>query len=139
MPEVPRVLVVDDDPAGCELTLAALFEVMPGCLADACVDGIDLFRTLQRPGQSLPSLILLDLKMPCMDGIEVLARLRADPSFRSIPVVILTSSDLESDIHRSVELGANAYVLKPVDSGAFLELMRDLSRFWILWNRRARC
>jgi CheY-like chemotaxis protein len=85
----------------------------------------------------LPAVVLLDLKLPKIDGLEVLRRLRADDRTRYLPVVILTSSDEQQDVMRSYSLGANSYVRKPVDFSQFSEAVRQLGLYWLLMNKNA--
>ncbi|HTE54604.1 MAG TPA: response regulator [Kofleriaceae bacterium] len=102
------------------------------------VEALDfLFATGAHVGRDvsqLPQVVLLDLKLPRVDGLEVLRRLRADPRTRLLPVVILTSSKEEADVMQSYALGANSYVRKPVDFAQFTETMRTLGIFWLLLN-----
>ena len=101
-------------------------------------DGEELLDFLNHRGKyadrvaaPLPSIILLDLNMPRMDGREALMRMKADPRLRRIPVVVLTTSDAETDILRSYDIGANSYIVKPVTFEALVEVMRDLGRYWL--------
>ena len=82
-----------------------------------------------------PKVILLDLKMPKVSGMEVLEKLKADPAFRTIPIVILTSSKEDPDIKRCYELGANSYIVKPVESENFFQTIKDLSLYWMISNQ----
>ncbi len=88
----------------------------------------------RKPG--LPEVVLLDLKLPKLDGLEVLRRLRADERTKRLPVVVLTSSSEDQDILRSYDLGANSYVRKPVDFGQFVEAARQLGLYWLVLNQR---
>jgi CheY-like chemotaxis protein len=133
-------LLVEDNPKDIELTLAALAKCQ---LANDIVvtrDGADALDYLYRNNAHAkravgdPAVVLLDLKLPKVDGLEVLERLKSDPQRRQIPVVMLTSSREESDLVRSYELGVNAFVVKPVDFNAFFEAIQDLGMFWAVLN-----
>ncbi len=140
MTELRKILLAEDNPNDVELTLAALRE---NHLANEVVvvrDGEEALDYLyqqnsyeSRPGGN-PALMLLDLKMPKVDGIEVLRRVKADPAKRSIPIVVLTSSREEQDVVRSYDLGVNAYVVKPVDFPEFVQAVRVLGGFWAVLN-----
>ena len=138
--ELRTVLLVEDSLADAEMAMDALAEAH---LANPVVhveDGVECLEYLhgtgawagREPGD--PAVVLLDIKMPRMDGLEVLTRMRHDERLRRIPVVILSSSHEESDLARSWDLGANAYVIKPVDVDQFFEAVRTLGRFWALLN-----
>ena len=135
------VLLVEDSPADAEMAMDALREAN---LANPVVhveDGVDCLDYLHGRGlwqgrEAIdPSVILLDIKMPRMNGLEVLTRLREDERLRLIPVVILSSSREESDLARSWDLGVNAYVIKPVDVDQFFEAVRTRGRFWAVLNQ----
>jgi len=135
------VLLVEDSMADAEMAMDALREAN---LANPVVhveDGVDCMdylhcRGLWQAREAVdPSVILLDIKMPRMNGLEVLTRLREDERLRLIPVVILSSSREESDLARSWDLGVNAYVIKPVDVDQFFEAVRTLGRFWAVLNQ----
>jgi len=138
--ELRTVLLVEDSLADAEMAMDALAEAH---LANPVVhveDGVECLDYLQAKGAWAsrepgdPSVVLLDIKMPRMNGLEVLTRMRADEHMRRIPVVILSSSREESDLARSWDLGANAYVIKPVDVDQFFEAVRTLGRFWAVLN-----
>src|SRR3954465_10749602 len=140
MNEQKRILLVDDSENDVELTLTALDE---GNLANdvaVCRDGAEaldyLFRRGAYVGRGLgnPAVVLLDLKLPKVDGLEVLERVKNDPELRSVPVVMLTSSREEQDLVRSYQAGANAYVVKPVDFQQFVEAVKQIGTFWIMHN-----
>lgn len=135
------VLLVEDSLADAEMAMDALREAN---LANPVVhleDGVDCLDYLycrglwQNREDVDPSVILLDIKMPRMNGLEVLTRLRHEERWRLIPVVILSSSREESDLARSWDLGVNAYVIKPVDVDQFFEAVRTLGRFWAVLNQ----
>jgi len=139
--EAKRILLVDDDSAGAELTVAALSEFDLGVEIDITADGEEaldyLFRRgpyARRPDQ-LPALVLLDLKMPKVDGHEVLRQIRADPRLHPLPVIVLTSSDQEADKRLSRTLGSNGYLVKPVSIDDFIDDLRNLTQFWTYLNR----
>ena len=140
MSEVQRVLLAEDNAKDVELTLAALDE--HGLANDVVVvrDGAEAWEYLCREGRyaqrppGSPVVVLLDLKMPKVDGFEVLRRMRANEALRTVPVVMLTSSREERDLAESYRLGANAYVVKPVAFDAFLQSVRSLGLFWGVVN-----
>jgi CheY-like chemotaxis protein len=140
--ETKRILLVDDDPAGAELTLAALSEFQLQNDVDITADGEEaldyLFCRGQHAGRphQLPAVILLDLKMPKIDGHDVLRKIRSDDRLRDIPVIVLTSSDQEADISLSYELGTNAYMMKPVNILDFIDDLKGLTSFWEFLNRK---
>jgi CheY-like chemotaxis protein len=134
------ILLAEDNPNDVELTLTALRSLN---LANEIVvvhDGAEVMDFLHRrnafanraAGQ--PAVLLLDLKMPRVDGLEALRRIRADPELRLLPIVILTSSREEADLVRGYQLGANGYVVKPVDFDQFISAVSQLGVFWALVN-----
>jgi CheY-like chemotaxis protein len=136
------ILLVEDNPDDEELTLLSLRK---NNLAHEIVvvrDGVEaiefLFGNGQYAGRDLsrtPTVILLDLKLPKLDGLGVLKRLRADERTRMLPVVVLTSSSQDADVIASYNLGANSYVRKPVEFGSFVEAVSSLGLYWVLLNR----
>ena len=135
------ILLVEDNPDDVELTLRALKKNNVTNEVVVAHDGVEaldyLFGSGAYAGRDLsvmPTVILLDLKLPKMDGLEVLRRLRADDRTRLLPVVILTSSKEEQDIVNGYRLGANSYVRKPVDYDQFAEAVRQLGLYWLLLN-----
>lgn len=134
------VLLAEDNPNDAELTIAALRESKLASPIVVVPDGADALDFLHRRGKYAgrkngpPALILLDLKMPKMDGLEVLRAIKTDPQLRLIPVVMLTSSREEADLTRSYASGANSYVVKPVEFDEFMRTVRDLGLFWGLVN-----
>jgi len=135
------ILLVEDNPDDEELTLLALKESNIANKVVVAHDGAEaldyLFATGQyadRDPSHLPQLVLLDLKLPKVDGLEVLQRLRSDPRTELIPVVILTSSNEEEDIVASYRLRANSYVRKPVEFHRFADAVKQLGIYWLLLN-----
>lgn len=129
-----EILLVDDSPSDVDLTLEALGRgKVNNCLAVA-EDGVEALAYLRKEGKYKdavrPSLVLLDLNMPRMDGREVLAHMKEDPNLKDIPVVILTSSRLEEDIVESYKLHANCYVSKPVDLKQLIKVVTSIEQFW---------
>lgn len=139
-----HVLLVEDNPDDEVLTLRAFKHHKLLNEVRVVRDGQEALEYLFGPdgtgghaGADLPCLILLDLKLPKIDGLEVLRRIRADARCRFVPVVILTSSKQESDLMRGYELGCNSYVQKPVDFVQFLEAARVLGLYWLVLNQPA--
>jgi CheY-like chemotaxis protein len=140
MNTIRRILLAEDSAKDVELTLAALEEHHLANEVDTVRDGAEAWDYLQRQGryagrpEGFPAVVLLDLKMPKMDGLEVLRRIREDANLRSIPVVMLTSSREERDLIASYRLGVNAYVVKPVDFSEFFSAVKNLGLFWAVLN-----
>jgi CheY-like chemotaxis protein len=139
--ELKRILLVEDAINDVELTLSALEE---NHLANEVVvarDGEEALDYLHRRGvwrlrgEGNPAVVLLDLKLPKIDGLEVLAKIKKDPALRLIPVVMLTSSREERDLVQSYELGVNAYVVKPVDFHDFVNALKKVGLFWAVINQ----
>jgi two-component system, chemotaxis family, response regulator Rcp1 len=130
-----HILLVEDNPGDVDLTLKALQNGKVKNHVAVAKDGEEAMAHLRREpphgDASRPDLILLDLNLPRMNGREVLLAIKADPSLRDIPVVVLTSSAAEQDILESYKLQANCYVTKPVDLNQFLNAVRSLEQFWI--------
>jgi CheY-like chemotaxis protein len=139
--EVKRILIVDDSPKDVELAIAALAEKNLANSVDVAEDGVEALDYLYRRGQFAdrengnPAVILLDIKMPRMNGIEVLKQIHSDPRFMLIPIIMVTSSREEKDLIESYKLGANAYVVKPVDIVQFINAIKDLGQFWAVINQ----
>ena len=135
-----RILLVDDSPRDTELALDALEQNNLANEVVALRDGAEALDYLYRRGEFAdrpngnPAVILLDLKMPKVDGIEVLRQIRSDPRLKMIPVVVLTSSREEQDLVRSYELGVNAYIVKPVQFQEFVEAVKLVGAFWAVVN-----
>jgi len=140
MEQFKRILLVEDDPRDVELTLAALSEYNLTNEIAIVHDGAEALDYLYRRGTFAgrpagnPVVILLDLKMPKLDGVEVLRQLRSDGEMRLIPVVILTSSRESRDLAECYGLGVNAYVVKPVRFAEFVEAVKQVGMFWALIN-----
>jgi CheY-like chemotaxis protein len=140
MIKVRKILLVEDNQKDVELTLEALEEHKLANQVEVVNDGVDALDYLycrgkynNRPNR-MPAVMLLDIKMPQMDGIEVLTRLKSDAKLKSIPVVMLSSSREEPDLKKCYELGVNAYVVKPVVFKDFIEAVRNIGVFWALLN-----
>jgi len=140
-----EILLVEDNPADVELTLRALKKNNLTNRVQVVCDGVQaldyLFGTGAFAGQKHPvppKVVFLDLKLPKVDGREVLRRMKADDRTRMIPVVVLTSSKEESDILESYKLGANSYVVKPLDFDKFVEAVSELGLYWVLLNQAPR-
>ncbi len=130
-----QVLLVEDSPGDVRLTQEAFREANPAVALHVASDGVEAMAFLRREGTHAnaprPDLILLDLNLPKMDGREVLAHIKEDASLKTIPTVILTTSDAEADIVKSYELQANCYLSKPVQLDAFDNLVKSINDFWL--------
>src|SRR5215468_6165573 len=138
--ELGRILIVEDDPRDVELTLTALEDYKLANEVVVTRDGEEALDYLYRRGTHAsrsgdnPAVLLLDLKLPKVDGLEVLKRLKSDETLRLIPVVVLTSSREERDMVESYRLGVNAYVVKPVNFHEFVNAIKELGVFWAIIN-----
>lgn len=138
---VKRILLVEDNANDAELTLTALAENNFANDVDIVRDGAEALDYLFKRGNYAtrtsenPALVLLDLKLPKVDGLEVLEQIKTDDKLRTIPVVMLTSSREEQDLLRSYDLGVNAYVVKPVEFGEFMHALKELGLFWAVINQ----
>jgi two-component system response regulator len=134
----PRILLVEDNPDDVELTLRVFRNHNVANEVVVARDGVEALEFLHGPDSQakdhLPSVVLLDLKLPRLDGLEVLRRVRAHPATVRLPVVVLTTSREEQDIIASYDLGANSYVQKPVGFEAFAEAIRSLGLYWLVMN-----
>jgi chemotaxis family two-component system response regulator Rcp1 len=130
-----QVLLVEDSPGDVRLTREAFRTANGSIRLDVAADGVEAMAFLRRQGAHVnaprPDLILLDLNLPKMDGREVLAHIKADEDLKTIPTVILTTSDAEADIVQSYQLQANCYLSKPVQLDAFESLVKSINDFWL--------
>ena len=136
------ILLVEDDPDDEQLTLRALKKSNIKNKVEVAHDGVEALDYLLGRGayegrdlSDLPAVVLMDINLPKLDGLEVVKRLRADGRTKLVPIVMLTSSSEEEDIIKSYKLGANSYVRKPVDFAEFLEAVRILGIFWLMTNQ----
>lgn len=141
-PNIIEVVLIEDNPHDAELALRALKKSSLANKLQLLQDGAEaldfLFATgayAAREINNRPKLILLDLKLPKVDGLEILRRLKADERTRTIPVVVMTSSQEEKDIVESYKLGVNSYIVKPVDFDKFVNSVADLGLYWLLLNK----
>jgi CheY-like chemotaxis protein len=140
MTELKPILLAEDNPRDAELTLEALADNKLANRVTLVKDGVEALEylrykgkfTTRQPGN--PAVVILDIKMPRMDGIDVLRAIRSDPALKLIPVVMLTSSREEHDLIRSYELGSNAYVVKPLKFTEFVEAVKQVGLFWAMLN-----
>ena len=140
MVPLARILLVEDDPADVQLILAALREVHLATQVFVVTDGVQALDYLHRretfrnrpPGH--PAMVLLDIKLPRIDGLQVLRQMRTDPALRLIPVVVLTSSRQERDLQQAYELGVNGYMVKTIDPEAYYTNLRALGHYWAVAN-----
>jgi CheY-like chemotaxis protein len=141
MTELGRILMVEDDPNDVELTLTALAEYNLANEVVVTRDGAEALDYLYCRGSFAtrtsenPAVLLLDLKLPKVDGLQVLQQIKSDEKLRMIPVVVLTSSHEEKDMVASYRLGVNAYVVKPVDFHEFVNAIKELGIFWAVINQ----
>lgn len=139
-PVLKPILLVEDNPKDLELTLLALEKTNLANEVVTVRDGKEALDYLFRQGafakraQGNPAVVLLDLKLPKVDGIEVLEKIKAEPSLQAVPVVMLTTSREEKDLMRSYKLGVNAFVVKPVAFKEFIDAIQDLGVFWAVLN-----
>ena len=139
--EVRRILIVDDSPKDVELTLSALAENHFANEIVVTEDGEEALDYLYRRGKykdfepGNPAVILLDIKIPKIDGIEVLKIIRSDSKLKTVPVIMVTSSSEERDMIKSYDLGANSYVVKPIDIHQFIEAIKILGQYWAVVNQ----
>ena len=136
----PRILIVDDDPVNIELMRAQLHD--EGYTIDSALDGEEALDYLYRRGEFIdpqssprPHVILLDLRLPKIDGLDVLKEIKNNESLNAIPVVILTTSKAEQDVTKAYMHHANSYLVKPVDFIKFSQMMSDLGFYWLSWNQ----
>jgi len=132
--EAKRILLVEDDPDHELLTIRALKRSNIANHVTVARDGAEAIEILFAEGAKLPQVVLLDLKLPKVEGLEVLRRIRESETTRMLPVVVLTSSDEERDLVRSYQLGVNSYIRKPVNFNDFAEATRQLGMYWLVLN-----
>lgn len=140
-PGAIELLIVEDNPEDLDLTLRAFRQSKLTNKIHVARDGVEALEFLfganggKGPAPAAPRVVLLDLKLPKIDGIEVLRRIKADPRTQSIPVVVLTSSKEQRDVIESYKLGVNSYLVKPVNFERFAETVRQLGFYWLLHNQ----
>lgn len=129
-----HLLIVDDNPADVELACEALKQCTPGCQVSSVENGVEALAFLNRRGNyvdaTMPDLVILDLNLPKRGGLSVLAAMKAGPDLRHIPVIVFSTSQLNQDVVRSYELGANCYVCKPGNLAEFFAAMKSIEQFW---------
>jgi two-component system response regulator len=129
------IVLVEDNPDDEVLTLRALKKQNVANQITVLRDGVEALEFLLSPDQPMPHLVLLDLKLPKVDGLQVLKRLRSEPRTQLLPIVVLTSSDEDRDVIEGYRLGANSYIRKPVDFNQFSEAVRALGLYWLVLNQ----
>lgn len=140
--EAPEVLLVEDNPNDVELTLRAFKQNNVANRVNVVGDGEEALEFLRGTGRyadtgtetASPKVILLDLKLPRLSGLEVLREIKADPELRKIPVVVLTASREENDVIEAYDLGVNSYIVKPVDFEKFLDVANNIGVYWLMVN-----
>lgn len=130
------ILLVEDNPVDLELTLRAFARKQPACAIEVARDGEEALAFVPRweSGHPLPAVILLDIKLPRVGGLEVLRQLKGHVRFRRIPVVMLTSSSDATDLSSAYDLGVNSYIVKPVSFSKFVEVAEQIELYWCLLN-----
>ena len=136
-PACQSILLVEDNPVDLDLTLRAFAKRKLTNPVHVARDGAEALSWIPRweSGEPWPALILLDLKLPKVDGLEVLRQLKAHPTLRAIPVVVLTTSSEDIDMQKAYQLGANSYIVKPVDFDKFIEVAAQVELYWCLLNK----
>ena len=138
--KIPRILLAEDNENDIELMLTALREYNLINEVNVVRDGVAALDFLNRRGEykdlpsGNPAVVLLDLKMPKMGGLDVIREMKKDPNLKYVPIVVLTSSKLESDLMESYKMGVNAYVVKPVDFNEFMTAIKNIGVFWAILN-----
>lgn len=142
MSDSVEILLVEDNPDDLDMTLRALRKAHMANRIQVARDGVEAIEYIFCEGphagrrlEDTPRVILLDLKLPRMDGFEVLRRLKSDPRTRSIPVVVLTSSREQNDVVASYDMGVNSYIVKPVNFDSFVKAVSELGMYWLLLNQ----
>ena len=130
-----EILLIEDSPSDAALTIEALQEGKIANNLNRAADGVEALAYLKQQGKFAesprPDLIMLDLNLPKKDGREILRELKTDPSFKLIPIIVLTTSRADKDVLQSYELNANCYITKPVDFQQFIEVVKSIERFWL--------
>jgi hypothetical protein len=136
---VTPILLVEDNPMDVDLTRRAFSRHNLANPLEVARDGQEALDLIAgwNEGNVVPSVILLDLKLPRVSGLEVLRAIRAHPAFGTVPVVVLTSSSEDNDIHEAYSLGANSYIVKPVEFEKFIEVARQIELYWTVLNMRS--
>lgn len=136
-PNSNSILLVEDNPVDLDLTLRAFAKRKLINPVTVVRDGADALAWIPRweSGELWPTLILLDLKLPKVDGLEVLHQFKAHPTLRVIPVIVLTTSNEDLDIHKAYQLGANSYIVKPMDFDKFIEVAAQVELYWCVLNK----
>jgi len=141
----PEILLVEDNPDDLKLALRALKKAAVSHAVQVARDGADALDFIFCEGpyahrriEDTPKLILLDLKLPKMDGLDVIRRIKGDPRTRGVPIVVLTSSQEQNDVVNSYHLGVNSYIVKPVDFESFAAAVQNLGMYWLLLNQAPR-
>ena len=130
-----EILLVEDNPEDLEMALRSLQRNNLANRIHVARDGAEALDFLKRADKNLPKVVLLDLKLPKVNGIEVLEAIRADERTKVLPVVVLTSSREEPDVRRCYDLGVNSYIVKPVDFDAFVKAVAEVGLYWMLLNQ----